>query len=233
MKSTEQIAVHQRLLAANEGAAGRVRMYLTGRGIMAVNLMGGPGTGKTSLCEAMGRTLGDALAVVAGDVATERDAERLRRAGVQSMAITTCGRCHLDASMVETAIAALDLKPVRILIIENVGNLVCPASFDLGETFKAVMLSVAEGDDKPLKYPAVFARSEVLIINKLDLRPHCPDFDPALAGANARKSRPGLACFPISCRSGEGIDRWLEWLRERALADEAEALTIRGIPPSP
>jgi hydrogenase nickel incorporation protein HypB len=181
----------------------------------------------------MGRKLGDTLAVVAGDVATERDAERLRRAGVQSVAITTCGRCHLDASMVETAIAALDLAPVRILVIENVGNLVCPASFDLGETFKAVMLSVAEGDDKPLKYPAVFARSEALLVNKLDLGPHCPDFDPALARANAEKSRPGLACFTISCRTGEGVDRWLEWLLQRALADQAEALTIQAIPPSP
>jgi hydrogenase nickel incorporation protein HypB len=233
METREQIDVSRPLLAANQGAARRVRMNLIERGVLAVNLLGGPGTGKTSLCEAMGRKLGDALAVVAGDVATERDAERLRRAGVQSVAITTCGRCHLDASMVETAIAALEMKPVRILIIENVGNLVCPASFDLGETFKAVMLSVAEGDDKPLKYPAVFARSEALLINKLDLRPHCPDFDPMLARANARKSRPGLSCFNLSCRTGEGIEHWLEWLLERAQADQAEAVTIRAIPPSP
>ena len=209
------LIIRKRLLAANERAAAAVREELAQREILALNLLGGPGAGKTSLLERMAVVLGPRLAVLAGDVETERDAARVGRHGVQSVAITTAGSCHLDALMVQRAIHALDLDVVRLLVIENVGNLVCPAAFDLGEAFKAVMLSVPEGDDKPLKYPAIFARAEVALINKIDLLPHCPDFEPERARRHALAVNPRLTFFELSCRSGEGIEPWLRLVEAR------------------
>jgi len=204
--TTKTITVVRDLLATNKQAAAAIREELRGRGILCVNLLSSPGSGKTTLLEALADRFRGHLrmAVIEGDIETERDAERIRAKGVPAWQITTGGACHLEARMIGKVLgdvpAAIDL-----LFIENVGNLVCPASYDLGESLRFVLLSSPEGDDKPAKYPQAFLSADGLILTKADLLPHLP-FDPARAAAEALAIKPGLKVFTVSALRGEGID---------------------------
>lgn len=210
------VELGQALLARNDALAAGLRQRFRQAGLPVVNLLSSPGSGKTALLEALGRRQGAAaaaLAVVVGDLATDHDARRLQRAGLLAIQITTGQACHLEAAMVERAIADLDLAALQLLVIENVGNLVCPAAYDLGESLRLVLLSVTEGEDKPLKYPKTFRVSSQVVINKVDLLPHV-DFDLELAKANAASINPALRFFTTSARTGEGLDGWFDFLRE-------------------
>jgi hydrogenase nickel incorporation protein HypB len=214
------IEVRERVMARNDELAARVRERLRRAGIVAFNLVSSPGSGKTSLLERTLDRLGDELeiAVITGDVQTQNDADRLaRRTSRLVQAVVTGGACHLDALQVETALDALDLQRTRLLFIENVGNLVCPASWDLGEEAKVVLFSVTEGEDKPLKYPRMFQQSRYAVLNKIDLLPHLR-FDLERAVANALEVNPDLHLFYTSAISGEGLDLWYAFLREQARA---------------
>lgn len=209
----------QRILAANEAAAAGLRERFRRDRTLVVNLISSPGSGKTSLLEATLGALrgGLRVAVVEGDIATERDAERIARLGVPAHQVLTGGACHLDARQVESALATAGWGPLDVLFVENVGNLICPTGYDLGEDFKAVLLSVAEGEDKPFKYPAIFARAEVAVITKTDLLPHVTfALDEVLA--QVRTLRPGGRILRTSIRTGEGLDDWCALVRERLAA---------------
>lgn len=212
------IDVHASLLAGNDREAAHLREHFVRAGVLAVNVMGSPGAGKTALLEATAKALSGRLklAAVSGDLATELDAERLERAGVPSATITTGSACHLDATMVHDALhdGALSkaLAACDLFFIENVGNLVCPALFDLGERAKVVVMSITEGADKPLKYPHVFRAADLLVLTKCDLAPHL-DFDQEQCAAYARSINPGLAIVRVSARTGEGVDAWSRWVR--------------------
>jgi hydrogenase nickel incorporation protein HypB len=219
------VAIEQDILGRNNAVAARNRQYFAQRGILALNLMSSPGSGKTTL---LVRTI-DALkarvpiAVVEGDQQTSLDADRIRATGAQAVQVNTGKGCHLDADMVERALATLSPAPMSVVLIENVGNLVCPAAFDLGEAQKVVILSVTEGDDKPLKYPDMFHAADLMVINKVDLLPYV-DFSIDAAVANARRIRPGLPALAVSARSGEGFADWIAWvIRYRVDAVEARA----------
>jgi len=189
-----------------------------------VNLISSPGSGKTTLLEktleALPRT--ERVAVLTGDIQTENDANRLKRFGFPTKQITTGGTCHLDARMIDKHLADWNLGELGILFIENVGNLVCPSSYDLGEAAKIVLLSVTEGEDKPLKYPSIFFKSELVIITKTDLLPYVP-FDIAKAEENARKVHPGVEVVRVSCTAGDGLQEWLQWLERKKTAVRQEA----------
>jgi hydrogenase nickel incorporation protein HypB len=204
------------VLAANDRLAERNRGWLAGRGALAINLLGAPGAGKTALLERTAVSLAAEapLAVIEGDQATSRDAERLQAAGCATVQLNTGPGCHLEADMVAGALRRLDPAPGSLVLIENVGNLVCPALFDLGEHGKVVVLSVTEGDDKPLKYPHVFHAAALLVINKTDLLPHVT-FDPEACIANARAVHPGIEVLQVSATTGEGMEAWYDWLRVR------------------
>jgi len=213
-----RVAVEEKVLSENDKLAIGLRERFRTNRVFCVNLISSPGSGKTALLE---RTL-EALpktakvAVLTGDIQTENDARRLARAGFPVKQITTGGTCHLDASMLIKALADWDLAAIDILFVENVGNLVCPTSYDLGEHAKIVVLSVTEGEDKPLKYPSIFAVSELCIINKIDLLPYVPfRLDEALA--NVRQVHPGMAVVQTSCTRREGLDGWLQWIEKRRL----------------
>jgi len=213
-----RIAIEKKVLSANDRLAAAIRAKLEEQRILSLNLVSSPGSGKTSLLE---RTLGALnstlrIAVIAGDVQTENDANRLVKAGGRLVRpIVTGGACHLDAAMVTRALDQLDFGHIDLLFIENVGNLVCPSSYDLGEDMKVALISTTEGDDKPLKYPAMFRRSSVLVINKTDLV-GLSDFDVPRARDNALTINGKLRIFEISCRSGDGLQAWYEWLIEQA-----------------
>jgi hydrogenase nickel incorporation protein HypB len=210
------IELQTKLLDANDRQAAANRALLQARGIRALNFVSSPGAGKTALLE---RTL-DALAgqvrcaVLVGDLETDNDARRLRREGVPVAQITTGGTCHLDAAMVARGIAALPLDGVRLLFIENVGNLVCPASFDLGENRRITLLSCTEGEDKPLKYPPIFTSAHAVVLNKIDVA-GVLGFDRSAARANIGRIAPQAELFELSARTGEGFAPWLEYLRAR------------------
>ncbi|MFN2315304.1 MAG: hydrogenase nickel incorporation protein HypB [Gemmatimonadales bacterium] len=211
------IEVRERVMARNDELAATVRDRLREAGIVAFNLVSSPGSGKTLLLErtlaAAGEELG--IAVVTGDVQTQNDADRLARHTERLVqAVVTGGACHLDASQVTSALDAIDLERTRLLFIENVGNLVCPASWDLGEEAKIVVFSTTEGEDKPLKYPKMFRMARYAVLNKMDLLPHL-SFNVDLAVANARAVNPDLEFFFTSASTGEGMDEWLEFLRRR------------------
>ncbi len=212
-----KISVVQNILEANQRLAEENRARFSRNRLLVINLMSSPGAGKTSLLEKTIRSLaGDLrLGVVEGDIQSTYDAERIGRTGAPVVQINTGGACHLDSNMVREALGDLDLAALDLLFIENVGNLVCPAEFNLGEDFKAMILSVAEGDDKPLKYPLMFRESRVLLINKIDLLPFC-DCNPDLMEERALQINPGLKVFRVSCRTGEGLDAWTGWLRAQA-----------------
>lgn len=207
------VALEQALLAKNQLLAERNRGWFEGREVVALNLMSSPGSGKTSLLERTIAALNGAVPVyvIEGDQATTNDAERIRATGCPVIQVNTGTGCHLEAEMLARGVA--QLKPVRgaLVLIENVGNLVCPALFDLGERAKVVILSVTEGDDKPVKYPHMFRACEVMLINKTDLLPHVR-FDVARCIAYARQTNPGIRVFEVSAETGEGMDAWYEWL---------------------
>jgi hydrogenase nickel incorporation protein HypB len=211
------VEVHENLLAGNDRTARHNREHFRERGVAAFNLMSSPGSGKTSLLEATARAFsGDRqIGVLAGDLETERDAERLRAAGVSAAAITTGSACHLDADMVHRALHHFPWRQLDYLFIENVGNLVCPAIYDLGQEANVVALSVTEGEDKPLKYPVMFRNADLVLLTKVDLLPHLPGYQiAAVEDALARVAvRPVL--LPISAHTGEGMRCWLEWLETR------------------
>jgi hydrogenase nickel incorporation protein HypB len=208
------IAVEEAVLAKNDRLAERNREWLAARAITAVNLMSSPGSGKTTLLERTIRGLAGTreVSVVEGDQETLLDAERIRATGRPVVQINTGGGCHLDADMLARGLRALDPPSGSLVFVENVGNLVCPALFDLGERARAVIISVPEGDDKPLKYPHMFAAADVVVVNKIDLLPYV-DFDLDLCTERARSIRPGVDVIRLSARTGDGIDAWYEWLR--------------------
>ncbi len=210
------VQVERDLLEKNQRFAAANRRLFAASGVTAVNLMSSPGSGKTTLLvETLKELIGEVpVAVIEGDQQTSFDADRIRATGAAAVQINTGKVCHLDASMITEAFGALDPPGGGFLFIENVGNLVCPAGFDLGEAARVVVVSVTEGEDKPLKYPDMFARADLVVVNKVDLLPHL-DFDlPALVSA-ARRVNPGVAVLEVSARSGEGLRGWLEWLERR------------------
>jgi hydrogenase nickel incorporation protein HypB len=213
-RDSHTIQLETQILGKNQLLAERNRGWLSGRQILALNLVSSPGAGKTALLE---RTLNDLkaelkISVVEGDQATSNDAERIRATGVRAVQINTGTGCHLEADMLERALRALNPELASLLLIENVGNLVCPALFDLGERAKVVIFSVTEGEDKPLKYPHMFGAAEVLILSKIDLLPHVR-FDPERAIANALTVNPRLTVFRVSTYTGEGMREWYDWLK--------------------
>ncbi|MFC4783893.1 hydrogenase nickel incorporation protein HypB [Nocardioides sp. MAHUQ-72] len=207
----EQLVLEERLLAKNDHLAGHVRAFLAARGITAVNLMSSPGSGKTSLLERTIAERGGRIHVVEGDQETAFDADRIIRAGARAIQVNTGSGCHLDAAMVDRALHALDPDPGSLLFVENVGNLVCPALFDVGEHARVVVISVTEGDDKPLKYPTMFAAADLVVVNKTDLLPHV-DFDLRRLREQARALTRDVVVLPLSVRTGEGVEDWYGWL---------------------
>jgi hydrogenase nickel incorporation protein HypB len=209
----ERIPLERKVLNENARIASELRARFASHNLLCLNLISSPGSGKTSLLE---RTLesfapGEPVAVLTGDIQTENDALRLARFGFPVKQITTGGTCHLDARMIERAISDWHLEDINLLLVENVGNLVCPSSYDLGEAAKIVVLSVTEGEDKPLKYPSIFFKSELLILNKTDLLPHVP-FNIDVAEQNARQVHNDIEIIRVSCLSREGLEGWLMWL---------------------
>lgn len=211
-----KVPVVQNILEANERLAALNRQRFDKAGIYTINLMSSPGAGKTSLLEKTIEGLAGRLkmAVIEGDLQTAYDAERIQKKGVQAVQINTDGGCHLDGNMIQIAMDALDLNDVDLLVIENVGNLVCPAEFNLGEHDKVTILSVTEGDDKPLKYPLMFQISSVLLVNKIDLLPYV-NCSMETIRERARQLNANQKIFEVSCRTGEGLDPWLDWLEQR------------------
>ena len=211
-----KINVMTDILEANDRiAADNMEVFKKHRNL-ALNLISSPGAGKTTMLEKTAEALKGKLrlGVVAGDIATTRDSERLQKYKLPVVQLTTGGACHLDANMVASALPHLDLSKVDVLVVENVGNLVCPAGFKVGEDYKVVMLSVTEGDEKPLKYPLIFRESALLLINKIDLLKYT-NFNLKEAKANARRVNPDLDIIDISCTTGEGISDWISWLNQR------------------
>jgi hydrogenase nickel incorporation protein HypB len=210
------VTLEQAILAKNDRVAERNRGWLEGRNVLALNLMSSPGAGKTTLLERTIRALGAhvPISVIEGDQATTFDAERIRATGCRVVQINTGTGCHLDAEMLARALKQLAPPAGSVVLIENVGNLVCPALFDLGERAKVVILSVTEGEDKPLKYPHIFRVADLMILNKIDLLPHV-DFDPERCLAHALEVNPRIQCLQLSARTGRGLDRWLDWLRQQ------------------
>jgi hydrogenase nickel incorporation protein HypB len=219
-----RVPLERKVLSENDRVASSLRESFREHGILCLNLISSPGSGKTTLLE---RTL-DSLphsgrvAVLTGDIQTENDAARLKRFGFPVKQITTGGTCHLDARMIERNLAGWCLGDIDLLFIENVGNLVCPASYDLGESTKIVLLSVTEGEDKPLKYPSIFFKSELLVLNKVDLLPYVP-FDIRTAEENAHRVHPGMEIVRVSCTTGNGLEDWLDWLERRKHGKAARA----------
>jgi len=220
-----KVPVVRNILQANERLAEANRRRFDEAGIFVFNLMSSPGAGKTSLLERTIEGLADRIrmAVIEGDLQSSYDAERIQRKGVQAVQINTDGGCHLDGNMIQIALESLDLQALDLLIIENVGNLVCPAEFNLGEDEKVMILSVTEGDDKPSKYPLMFQLSSVLLVNKIDLLPYL-DCDVAKIRERARQLNGRQDIFEISCRTGEGLPAWLSWL-EQKVRDKQQART--------
>jgi len=212
-----EIKLVKDILAANEVIAAQNKELFAAKRVYVINLMGGAGAGKTTLLErTIDRLKGKRhMAVIEGDIATSRDAERIAAHGIPAVQINTGGECHLDGNMVRGGIGQMDLAGIDLLIVENVGNLVCPAEFNIGEDAKVMVCSVAEGDDKPLKYPLMFQVSSALLLNKMDLLPHVA-FDVERFRADALKVNPRLEIIPLSCTTGEGLDGWLRWLEERS-----------------
>jgi hydrogenase nickel incorporation protein HypB len=220
------VEIHESLLAGNDRTARHNREHFAEHGVFAVNLMGSPGSGKTGVMEATARALPRLrMAAMSGDLATDNDARRLERAGIPARSITTGSACHLDAEMVHHALHHLPLAGLDVLVVENVGNLVCPAVYDLGQHVNVVALAVTEGEDKPLKYPVMFRKADLVLLTKVDLLPHL-DVDLVAIEAALAETMPDPCVIPVSARSGQGIERWIAWLeerRERAFAGRALA----------
>jgi hydrogenase nickel incorporation protein HypB len=210
-----RIPLDHKVLNENDRIAADLRERFRAHGVLCLNMISAPGSGKTSLLEHTLETFGPSnrVAVLTGDIQTDNDAARLKRYGFPVKQITTGGTCHLDARMIERALRDWPLEDFDLLFIENVGNLVCPASYDLGEAAKIVLLSVTEGEDKPLKYPSIFFKSALLVVTKLDLLPHVP-FDLAAAEKNARRVHPEMEIVRVSSLTGAGIEEWRAWLEK-------------------
>ncbi len=211
------VPLQERILARNDSVAAHNRVHFQDRSILAINLMGSPGSGKTAVLEATARAFkgGRNLAAVAGDLATENDSLRLQQAGICSRAITTGQACHLDAEMVHHALHDFDLTGVEYFFIENVGNLVCPAVYDLGENANVVALSVTEGEDKPVKYPTMFAKADLVLLTKVDLLIHLPNVSMSKIEDSIAHVMPRPKIISISAQDGYGVSRWIDWLEER------------------
>jgi len=212
-----EVKVEKNVYNRNQELAEQNRKRFQDNKTYVVNMISSPGSGKTSLIEQMGPRLASAgckVFVIEGDVETERDADRLRRLGIEAVQIQTHGSCHLDATRVAKALEGVKLEKVDLLIIENVGNLICPTGFDLGEDLRVVVASTAEGDDKPIKYPAAYHKADVCILNKIDLLMHI-DFEVPQFEAGARRAKSDLTIFHTSCRTSEGIESFCEWLQPR------------------
>lgn len=211
-----EVKVMTDVLAKNDAIADSLKRRFAEQGIFVCNLMGSPGAGKTSLLEAILKDLVKEykVAVIEGDLYTAKDAERIHALGIPVLQINTVGGCHLDAKMIESAIESLPLDELDVIIIENVGNLVCPAEFDIGEAMKITILSITEGEDKPLKYPLMFKESKAILLNKVDLLPYIPfKMDQALR--DIHNLNPSAEVFQVSCLQKDGLDSWLSWLRLR------------------
>jgi hydrogenase nickel incorporation protein HypB len=220
----ERLPIERKVLSENDRIAAGLRKRFAEHGVLCLNLISSPGSGKTSLLE---RTLesfdpSERVAVLTGDIQTENDAQRLARSGFPVKQITTGGTCHLDARMIEKGLAEWDLEEIDLLLIENVGNLVCPSSYDLGEAAKVVVLSVTEGEDKPLKYPSIFFKSQLMVLNKIDLLPYVP-FDIDAAERNARQIHRDMEIVRTSCQTCEGLRDWLGWLERQRTKPRAAA----------
>lgn len=215
-----KLTIAQNILAANETVAQDIRQMLKERGITTINVMSSPGAGKTTLLEQTITGLRERvrIAVIEGDIETSADAERIEAAGAETVQINTRGACHLEAHTIQAALAEMRLDQIQMLFIENIGNLVCPAAWDLGEEMRIVVVSTSEGDDKPAKYPQMFASSQVLIVNKLDLLPYV-DYQLAKVRRQALAINPQLQIFEMSCRSGEGLDQWCDWVERKVRAN--------------
>jgi len=224
------VQIEQDILAKNNAYAQANRQALTERGIFALNLVSSPGSGKTTLlCKTIALLGPQAVAVIEGDQQTSLDAERIRASGAQAAQINTGKGCHLDAHMVGHAMDHLKLAHDSLLMIENVGNLVCPAAFDLGEAHKVVILSVTEGEDKPIKYPDMFRAASLMLLNKIDLLPHL-NYDVEAAIAFARRVNPAIRVIALSATSGEGLNEWLSFLRDGVTqAGAARAQTVQAL----
>ncbi|WP_031480896.1 hydrogenase nickel incorporation protein HypB [Maridesulfovibrio frigidus] len=210
-----EVPIIRNILEANDRISEELNKFFTDNKILCLNLMSSPGSGKTSLLE---KTLTDLkgefkMAVIEGDLQTDNDARRVAATGAQAVQINTDGGCHLNSSQVKEALSLIDTDGLDILFVENVGNLVCPAEFNVGEDHKIALLTVTEGDDKPEKYPLMFHISSVMILNKIDLLPYV-DFDMEKAKKHASKLNADIKIFPLSCRSREGLEGWYQWLRE-------------------
>ncbi len=227
---TETISLEQKVLQKNDLLAEQNRQWLAGRGILALNVTSSPGAGKTTLLERTIRelTADRPVAVIEGDQETLLDAERIRAAGARAVQVNTGAGCHLDADMVHRALHALAPESGSLLFIENVGNLVCPALFDLGEHSKVVVISVTEGADKPLKYPHMFAAAGLVIINKVDLLPYV-DFDLEKCAGYARSVNPGVNILPLSATTGEGVPAWHEWIDSQADATASIWMSLDSV----
>ncbi|MGD8983565.1 MAG: hydrogenase nickel incorporation protein HypB [Desulfobacteraceae bacterium] len=217
-----KISVVRDILEANDRIAQQNRDLFEENKLLVINLMSSPGAGKTSLLErsisALKKDL--SMGVIEGDIQSSQDAERIARTGIPVVQINTGGACHLDGNMIRDTFGEFSFKDLDLLVVENVGNLVCPAEFKVGEDFKAMILSVTEGDDKPAKYPLMFHESSVLLINKIDLLPYV-DCSVEKIKEDSLKINPDLAIFEISCKTGEGLEDWYDWIRERAKDKEA------------
>ena len=215
-----KVTIVQNILAANDAIAQEIQRLLVARGIHTINMMSSPGAGKTTLLEkTIERLYGQLnIGVIEGDIETSADAERIEKAGAETVQINTRGACHLEAHMVRDALAQMDLAQVNLLFIENIGNLVCPSDWHLGEDLRVVIVSTTEGDDKPAKYPHMFATSEVMIVNKLDLLPYV-DYDVEKVKRHALAINPRLRIFELSCRTGAGLDAWCDWLLNFSLGE--------------
>jgi hydrogenase nickel incorporation protein HypB len=220
-KATARIPIVENILSANDRLAGENRARLDAAGVFSLNIMASPGAGKTSLIEQTIGALKDQLrlAVIDGDIATSLDADRAAAAGAVAVQINTGGECHLDAVMLHNALLQLDLSQVDLLIVENVGNLVCPASFQLGTHQSVLIASIPEGDDKPYKYPGMYRGVDALIVNKIDLLPYVP-FRMEFFTQGVEALNPGVLTFPLSCRTGEGIDTWVDWILKQVKGTE-------------
>jgi hydrogenase nickel incorporation protein HypB len=205
------LTIQTSLLEKNDRFAEQNRQQFHEHGILAINLLSSPGAGKTAILERMATAVPHRMAAIVGDLATDNDARRLQKAGLQAVQITTGQTCHLEAAMIHRSLAQLDLHKLEILLIENVGNLVCPAHYDLGEALRVVIFAVTEGEDKPLKYPSMFKTADVVLINKMDLA-EVVGFDRRTAIANIQRIAPQAKCFEVSARSGVGLEEWYRYL---------------------